>query len=182
MSTDTELTFFCDKCDAVLEGSVAALAHYKICTVHEQESEEECLYIPGTSQQYARNEAFGNKPLSPVKVDDKELLISEVFCREPLWNSLIPYAERSFKITSALWVEVDIALGVHNGSSQKIFKSLRDRYVRLLAEEKTPSAVAVAQEAKLIGSTSHSSISFVPMSNTDRRQATSRRINVPSQT
>lgn len=110
---------FCDKCDAVLEGSVAALAHYKVCTVHEQESEEECVYIPGTSQQYARNEAFGNKPLSPVKVDDKELLISEVFRREPLWNSLIPYAERSFKITLALWLEVDIALGRYKSLQTK---------------------------------------------------------------
>lgn len=85
------------------------MAHYSICT--EQESEEECSYVPRTSNQSVESEEFGNESL---EVDDKELLISEVFCREPLWNSLIPYAERSFKITSALWLEVDIALGRYN--------------------------------------------------------------------
>ncbi|XP_071576158.1 uncharacterized protein [Temnothorax nylanderi] len=34
-----------------------------------------------------------------------------------------------------LWQEVDIALGVQTGWSQKTFKSLRDRFVKLLTEE-----------------------------------------------
>lgn len=70
------------------------MAHYSTCTVHKQESEEECLY---TSNQSVKSEAFGNEPFSFVKVDDKELLIGEVFCREPSWNSLIPYAEEASK-------------------------------------------------------------------------------------
>jgi len=52
----------------------------------------------------------------PDKNDEKELLIAEVFCREPLWNSLLPYAERSHNITSILWHEIDRALG-----KQKLF-------------------------------------------------------------
>jgi len=95
------------------------------------------------------------------------LLIAEVFSREPLWNSQLPYAERSHNITSSLWQEIDNVLckqeflykigikymykyinlnkfkffivyqflGVQKGYSQKTFKSLRDRYVKLLAEE-----------------------------------------------
>ncbi|KYN29954.1 hypothetical protein ALC57_00592, partial [Trachymyrmex cornetzi] len=67
-----------------------------------------------------------------------ELLIAEVFSnffREPLWNSLIPYAERNHNITAALWHEIDTVLGVQKGHSQKTFKSLRDRFLRLIAEE-----------------------------------------------
>lgn len=82
---------FCDNCDTIIKGSAAAKTHYSNCT---QDSDTEGLHAS-----------------SFVEPDERELLIAEVFTREPLWNALLPYAERSFKVTSALWHEIDIALG-----------------------------------------------------------------------
>lgn len=87
---------FCDNCNTVLKGSAAAQTHYSNCTM--QDSDTEGLHAS-----------------SSVEPDDRELLIAEVFSRELLWNALLPYAERSFKITSALWHEVDIALSKQKG-------------------------------------------------------------------
>ncbi|XP_071572482.1 uncharacterized protein [Temnothorax nylanderi] len=114
--TDTEASFICDNCDTVIEGSAAAQQHYSVCTLNADSEGENSHY-------------------SSQAADSRELLIGEVFCREPLWNTSIPYARRGFKVTSELWQEVDIALGVQTGWSQKTFKSLRDRFVKLLTEE-----------------------------------------------
>jgi len=57
----------CDSCNTVIEGNVAAKIHYDKCTMHEDDSETEDSHV-----------------LSPDKNNEKELLIAEVFCREPL--------------------------------------------------------------------------------------------------
>lgn len=85
---------FCDNCNELIEGNVDAKTHYHNCTIHINDSDKENVH--GSSS---------------INDDVRELLISEVFCREALWNTLIPYAERSYKITSSLWNEIDIALG-----------------------------------------------------------------------
>ncbi|XP_012287469.1 uncharacterized protein LOC105703559 isoform X2 [Orussus abietinus] len=74
-----------------------------------------------------------------------EQLISEVFRREPLWNSKLPYKERGFKTTSVLWAEVDHILDKEKGTSQAKFKSLRDRFLKLYAEcNKKPKSGSAA--------------------------------------
>lgn len=79
----------------MLEGSAAAKIHFDNCTnIIQNDSETEDLNISNLVQR-----------------DEKELLIDEVFSREPLWNSQLPYAQRSHNITSTLWKEIDIALG-----------------------------------------------------------------------
>ncbi|XP_071653615.1 uncharacterized protein [Temnothorax longispinosus] len=123
--TDKRTIFVCDNCDAVLEGSAAAKTHYYNCTMRDSETQGETEGLHASSQ---------SSPEIPEN-DQKELLITEVFCREPLWNTLLPYSERHYKTTSALWNEVDVILGVQDGYSQKTFKTLRDRFVRLLGEE-----------------------------------------------
>ncbi|XP_077255587.1 uncharacterized protein LOC143893745 [Temnothorax americanus] len=125
--TDNEASFICDNCDTVIEGSAAAQQHYSVCTLNAGDSE-------------------GENSHSSQAADSRELLIGEVLCREPLWNTSLPYARRGFKVTSELWQKVDIALGVQTGWSQKTFKSLRDRFVKLYSQRKQiQNAVAVLQ-------------------------------------
>jgi len=46
--------------------------------------------------------------------DFTEKLISEVFTREPLWNSKLPYKQRGLRDIKSLWSEVDACLGKIN--------------------------------------------------------------------
>ncbi|XP_039309938.1 uncharacterized protein LOC120358753 [Solenopsis invicta] len=62
--------------------------------------------------------------------DYNERLIAEVFVREGLWNSKLPYKFRGPAHLKTLWCEVDTCLGTPAGSSQIKWKSLRDRFVR----------------------------------------------------
>ncbi|XP_039313176.1 uncharacterized protein LOC120359514 isoform X1 [Solenopsis invicta] len=62
--------------------------------------------------------------------DYNERLIAEVFVREGLWNSKLPYNFRGPAHLKTLWCEVDTCLGTPAGSNQIKWKSLRDRFVR----------------------------------------------------
>lgn len=126
--TESGAVFICDNCNAVITGSAAAQKHYDECTINKDETEN---------------------VLSSPESDEKELLIAEVFCREPLWNSQLPYAERSYNKTSIMWSEIDRILDVQNGYSQKTFKSLRDRFVKLLAEENKSKRSGSAANSKI---------------------------------
>jgi len=46
--------------------------------------------------------------------DFTEKLISEVFTREPLWNSKLPYKQRGPRDIKSLWSEIDVCLGKIN--------------------------------------------------------------------
>jgi len=46
--------------------------------------------------------------------DFTEKLISEVFTREPLWNSKLPYKQRGPRDIKLLWSEIDACLGKVN--------------------------------------------------------------------
>ncbi|XP_039310322.1 uncharacterized protein LOC120356763 [Solenopsis invicta] len=59
-----------------------------------------------------------------------EILIGEVFQREALWNSLLPYKFRGPSETKTLWSEIDVYLGTPVGTSQTRWKNLRDRFVK----------------------------------------------------
>ncbi|XP_067214175.1 uncharacterized protein [Linepithema humile] len=64
------------------------------------------------------------------KDDYIERLIAEVFVRESLWNSTLPYKLRGPANMKTLWSEVDACLETPTGSSQIKWKSLRDRFVK----------------------------------------------------
>ncbi|XP_011859936.1 PREDICTED: uncharacterized protein LOC105557329, partial [Vollenhovia emeryi] len=59
-----------------------------------------------------------------------ERLIAEVFSRETLWNSVLPYKLRGPSETKSLWTEIDTSLDVNPGTSQVKWKNLRDRFVK----------------------------------------------------
>ncbi|XP_025158431.1 uncharacterized protein LOC112589440 [Harpegnathos saltator] len=64
------------------------------------------------------------------KNDYIEKLITEVFEREPLWNSSLPYKFRGPSDIKVLWAEIDNCLGTTAGTSQIKWKNIRDRFVK----------------------------------------------------
>ncbi|XP_011136483.1 uncharacterized protein LOC105181426 [Harpegnathos saltator] len=77
-----------------------------------------------------------------------ELLIAEVFQREALWNSLLPYKCRDPLEVKALWSEIDIYLSTCPGTSQSKWKNLRDRFVKkhALQSSYVPSGSAAVKK------------------------------------
>ncbi|TGZ48329.1 Uncharacterized protein DBV15_08650, partial [Temnothorax longispinosus] len=80
--------------------------------------------------------------------DLTERLISEVFIREPLWNSKLPYKQRGPANMKLLWAQVDTCLGTDPGISQGKWKHLRDRFVKEYGIQNTYTASGSATKAK----------------------------------
>ncbi|XP_071568414.1 uncharacterized protein [Temnothorax nylanderi] len=80
--------------------------------------------------------------------DLTEGLISEVFIREPLWNSKLPYKQRGPADIKLLWAQVDTCLGTDPGISQAKWKNMRDRFVKEYGIQNTYTASGSATKAK----------------------------------
>ncbi|XP_029176606.1 LOW QUALITY PROTEIN: uncharacterized protein LOC114944729 [Nylanderia fulva] len=79
-----------------------------------------------------------------LSLEEEEMLILEVQCREPLWNFRLPLIQRNCRITRALWEEVSQTFNgkLSAAGCKSKFKNFHDTYRRLVNAEKLPSGSA----------------------------------------
>ncbi|KMQ89596.1 histone H3 [Lasius niger] len=75
----------------------------------------------------------------PSNLDER--LIEEVRRREPLYNFRLPLAQRGRKQTKHMWQDISTELNgeISADGAAKRWKSLRDTFMKIIAEERQPS-------------------------------------------
>ncbi|KYN04402.1 hypothetical protein ALC62_04738, partial [Cyphomyrmex costatus] len=102
--------------------------------------------VNGENINVVENSQFPSKGPQGVTPESNadEILIAEVFLREPLWNQNIAIARRGRRTMDKLWQEVSEATkGVYSSEEcKRKWKNLRDRFMRIVSAEKLPSGAA----------------------------------------
>ncbi|KYN10271.1 hypothetical protein ALC57_17599, partial [Trachymyrmex cornetzi] len=107
--------------------------------------------VNGENINIVENPQFPSKSLQNMTLENNtdEILIAEVYLREPLWNQNVAVARRDRRTMDKLWQEVSEATkGVYSSEEcKRKWKNLRDRFMRIVSAEKLPSR-ATSQSKK----------------------------------